>query len=196
VEESYLYNGDGTSTITKYIDPPLRERNFGVFAESMLHICVDAVCVMTMRDSSSRPVRKVFYDVDNRIIQRVLLRYDSAGRLIEEGEIESRDRVRSDFRNVYRYTDSDLPVEIEMYWANWGAVRKRLTYTEQGDLQQEERLQIAEGVFLPSQGPWANQYAYLYDERGNWIAKTHQIRKLDTNEITHTDETKRTLTYY
>jgi hypothetical protein len=38
VQQSYLYNGDGTSTVTLYIDPPLRYKNITVSADVMLHI--------------------------------------------------------------------------------------------------------------------------------------------------------------
>lgn len=90
VHESYLYHDDQTSAVTLYIDPPLRDKkNVAVSEDHMLHMSIDAVCIMTVRDSKSRPIKKVLYDADNRVIRRVLFRYDGDGRLLEEGEVES-----------------------------------------------------------------------------------------------------------
>jgi hypothetical protein len=37
----------------------------------MLHASLDAVAIMTSFDSSDRPIRKVLYDADDRVIRRV-----------------------------------------------------------------------------------------------------------------------------
>jgi hypothetical protein len=103
VQQSYLYNGDGTNTVTLYIDPPLRYKNITVSADVMLHISLDAACIMTIRDRAGRDMKKILCGSDYRVIERVLFRYDAAGRLVEEGEVESGSRLRADMRNLYEY---------------------------------------------------------------------------------------------
>lgn len=196
VQESYLYHDDGTSTATLYVHPPLRDRNVGVSAESMLHISTDAVCIMTLRDRGDRPIRKVLYDADNRVIQRVLFRYDAAGRLLEEGEAEPGGGLRADMRNLCRYDARGRCIETEIRWGPFGGRRKDMSYTEQGDLEEERIEPLSGGIDLFGTPPWSRQFGYEYDARGNWTSRTEQIRRLDTGLVTYTGATRRTLRYW
>jgi len=102
VFESVQYAADGTKTKTSYPTPldDTKRRTTGVCAESMLHLSIDAVVIMTVLDASDRPIRKVLYDGDDRVIRRVAFRYDTRGLLLEEGELVG-GSIRDDFRNVY-----------------------------------------------------------------------------------------------
>lgn len=86
VFESVLYAADGTKTETFYPTPldDTKRKTTGVCAESMLHLSIDAVVIMTVLDANDRPIRKVLYDDDDRVIRRVAFRYDACGMLLEE----------------------------------------------------------------------------------------------------------------
>jgi YD repeat-containing protein len=71
VRESYLHHEDGTSAVTRYISPPLRDTNVAASSEIMLHMSADAVCIMTVRDREDRPAKRVLYDADNRVMGAV-----------------------------------------------------------------------------------------------------------------------------
>jgi hypothetical protein len=78
VFESVQYAADGTKTKTSYPTPidDNQRKTAGVCAESMLHLSIDAVVIMTVFDATDRPIRKVLYDGDDRVIRRVAFRYD------------------------------------------------------------------------------------------------------------------------
>src|SRR5271157_2793423 len=179
VQESYLYKEDQTSAVTLYIDPPLREKNVAVSMESMLHMAIDAVCIMTVRNSNGRPIKKVLYDADNRVIRRVLFRYDGAGRLLEEGEVESGDRPRADVRNLYEYDVKGHCIEGKLHWGAFGGRRETRSYNELGDLKEERIVPLPGEVILHETIPWSTHYDYEYDSKGNWILRTEQVRRLD-----------------
>jgi hypothetical protein len=196
IQESHLYGEDGTSTVTLYIDPPLLHQNVSVLSEHMLHVSLDAACIMTMRDSAGTETKKVFYDSDNRVIKRVLFRYDAAGRLVEEGEVESGSRLRADMRNLYEYDRQGNRIAAEMHWGDLGGQRKTISYTELGDLKEVRIAPLAGEVDLGETAPWATHYSYEYDPRGNWTSRTEQIRRLDSGLVTHTGVMRRTLEYW
>ena len=196
VEESYLYHDDQTSAVTLYIDPLLRDKNVGVCLGSMLHMSIDAVCITTVRDSRNRPIKKVLYDADNRVIRRVLFRYDRAGQLVEEGEVEYGDRLRADMRNLYGYDGQGHLLEKEMYWGAFGGQRKTMSYNEMGDLKEEQVVPLPGEVVLHEEIPWSTHYSYEYDTQGNWTSRTEQTRRLDSGLVTHPGVTKRTLKYW
>jgi hypothetical protein len=102
VFESVQYAADGTKTKTSYPTPldDTKRRTTGVCAESMLHVSIDAVVIMTVLDASDRAIRKVLYDADERVIRRIAFRCDGRGLLLEEGELVG-GSIRDDFRNVY-----------------------------------------------------------------------------------------------
>jgi hypothetical protein len=196
VQQSYLYDDDGTSTVTVYVDPPLLYKNVTVSADVMLQISLDAACIMTIRDSVGRDVKKVLYDSDNRVIKRVLFRYDAAGRLVEEGEIESGSRLRADMRNLYKYDHQDNRIAAEMHWGDLGGQRKTMSYTEMGDLKEMRIAPLPTEIGLLETPPWSTHYSYEYDTQGNWTSRTEQTRRLDSGLVTHTGVTRRTLKYW
>ena len=171
-QESYQYKDDQTSVVTLYIDPPLRDmKNVAVSTDRMLHMSIDAVRIITMRDSKARPTEKVLYDIDNRVIRRVLFRYDGAGRLLAEGEAEPDERMRADMRNSYRYNASGRCIQALMRWGATGGQRKTMSYNDLGDLAEERVVPLPAEVALHEAAPWSTHYDYEYDTRGNWTSR-------------------------
>jgi hypothetical protein len=198
VQESYLYYDDQTSATTLYIDPPPGDQkaSVGMDIETMLHKSPDAVCIMTARDSGGRPVKEVLFDADNRVIRVARFRYDGAGRLLEEGEVESGDHVRADMRNLYRYDAAGHCIEAEMYWGAFGGQRKTMSYNERGDLKEERVAPLPAGANLFEVTPCSRHYDYEYDAHGNWTSRTEQVRTLDAGAPVRTEVAQRKLTYW
>jgi hypothetical protein len=197
VVESMQYAADGTKTKTLY--PAhlygTQTKTLGVAAEAMLHMSIDAVVIMTLLDASGRPIRKVLYDVDDRVIHRVAFRYDASGLLLEEGQLVG-GFIRDDFRNVYRYDALGRQVEVDQRWGDLGGHRRVYSYNERGDRVQEISEQN-EGLTWEDSGlrTWTQRFAYQYDDLENWIERTVET-------ISHTGETRvnmierRELSYY
>jgi len=194
--ESVRYSADGTCTTTAYPRPLTDEqrRNTSGSGESALHHSPDAVAVMTLLDAHGRPVRRVLYDTDDRVIRRVAFRYNPRGLLAEEGEIIA-GTIRPDFRNVYRYDDVNRMIEADRRWGDVGGMRRTFTYNERGDVI-EENLQPYPG--LPGTEhdlqPWAQRFSYRYDEPGNWIERRTET-VLHTGEARLSMVLRRTLRY-
>lgn len=197
VFESMRYAADGTKTKTSYPAPldETKRNTTGVAAESMLHLSLDAVAIMTVLDSSDRAIRKVLYDADDRVIRRIAFRYDGRGLLIEEGELIG-GSIRRDFRNVYLYDASSREIEVNRRWGDLGGSRRTFTYNDRGDVVQEtiEQEIALVGVDIESQ-TWTQRFAYQYDQYQNWIERT-------TETITSAGDARlsmverRQLTYY
>lgn len=196
VHESHLYFDDQTSAVTRYIDPPLRDTNVTVAAESMLSMAADAVCILTAFDRSGRPVKRVLYDADERVIRRVLLQYNQSGRLIEEGEVELGGGLNPDLRNSYRYDAEGRCVEVEMRWGAIGGRRQIKSYNERGDLKEERVLPLKPEIELFETAPWSTVYDYEYDTQDNWTLRSAQTRGAESTAIIHTDTTRRTFEYW
>jgi hypothetical protein len=197
VFESVQYGADGTKTKTSYPTPldDMQRRTISVFAESMLHVSIDAVIIMTVLDASDRAIRKVLYDSDDRVIRRIAFRYDARGLLLEEGELVG-GSIRDDFRNVYRYDALGRQIEADRRWGDMGGGRRSFAYNDCGDVVQEVIEQnmglMQEDIGVQS---WTERFAYQYDDYGNWIGRT-------TETIVHTGGSRvsmierRELTYY
>jgi hypothetical protein len=195
--ESVQYAADGTKTRTEYPTPlsETQRRQTGVCVEAMLHVSLDAVAIMTIADASDRPIRKVLYDADDRVIRRVGFRYCESGRLLEEGELVG-GRIRDDFRNVYRYDTAGRQVEVDRHWGDFGGSRRTFTYNERGDTLQES-IQPRAGLAELGPDPETRtlQFAYVYDDPGNWIERTTQTI-LATGDRRLTTVERRELIYY
>ena len=138
VFESIQYAADGTKTRTTYpatIEESKR-RMTSVAASAMLHVSLEAVAIMAVLYSSGLPIRKVFYDVDDRVIRRVAFRHDTGGLLLEEGEVID-GSIREDFRNIYRYDASGRQIEADQRWGDFGGSRRTFDYNEYGDKVRE-----------------------------------------------------------
>jgi hypothetical protein len=197
VFESVLYAADGTNTRTLY-PPPLDDTKrmmAGVGAESMLHVSIDAVVIMTVFDASERPIRKVFYDEDERVIRRVGFRYDARGLLLEEGELIG-GSIRDGFRNVYRYDDLERRIGADRQWGDLGSERRTFAYNDRGDVVQEV-IELRTGPMTDDVEPqaWTNRFSYRHDDYDNWIERTSETI-LPTGEARLSWIERRELTYY
>ena len=197
VFESVQYAADGTKTKTSYPTPldDNQRKIAGVCAESMLHLSIDAVVIMTVFDASDRPIRKVLYDGDDRVIRRVAFRYDPRGLLLEEGELVG-GSVRHDFRNVYRYDALGRLIEADRRWGDLGGARRTFAYNDRGDIIQEI-IEQNTGLMREDTGSqaWTQRFAYEYDGFDNWIERTTETI-LDTGEARVSMIDRRELTYH
>lgn len=170
--ESFLYASDGTKTQTTY-PPPLDDKermSTAVSSDAQLHLSVDAVVIMTVFDRMDRPLRKVLYDADDRVIRRTQFLHDQRGLLIEEGELVG-GRIRDDFRNIYRYDDLGRRIEADKSWG-FGAQRSIYVYNEHGDVVEERTEQRSElKLEHRAHESWTQRYQYEYDERQNWTVR-------------------------
>jgi hypothetical protein len=191
VFESVQYAADGTKTKTSYPTP--LGKNTSVDVESMLHLSIDAVIIMTILDVSDRPVRKVLYDRDDRVIQRVAFRYDARGLLLEEGELVG-GSIREDFRNVYRYDDTGRQIEADRRWG-FGGVRRTFVHNDRGDTVQEIIEQQSLIRECHGSQAWTERFAYQYDDYANWIERTTETIPA-TGESRLSMIERREITYY
>ena len=192
LEESYEYREDGSALHTSY---PRVSDGIGVALGGMLHMSGDAVRITATEDSQGRAIERVLYDADYRRIQRVLFLYDSAGRLVEEGEAYFDNRIRDDFRNCFRYDEQGRYTRIEMYTPA-GNTCQTMRYNEVGDLVERNNMTLPSDIDLFEQPPWTEYFSYTYDSRSNWI-KRELVHRLDgTGETPHRDELHRQVEYW
>jgi YD repeat-containing protein len=194
--ESYQYDLAGQKTVTVYPDPVLRGRtDVGVDIEAAFEISIEASSILTIFDERDRPVKRVFYDPNGTVDRRILMRYDAAGRLVEEGEREADGNIREDLRNSYRYDAAGRLTEKTIYRYAFGTHRKTFAYNDQGDLVEERHHRTAD---IDDQGcdqDWTTEYRYQYDDRGNWIEKVAET-VLPSGEPGVSTVERRHLNYY
>ncbi len=75
-------------------------------------------------------------------------------------------------RNLYRYDVQGHLVESEMYWGVFGGRRETMSYTELGDLKEEQVVPLPGEVVLHEEIPWSTHYSHEYDTQGNWTSRT------------------------
>lgn len=168
-EAAYWYHADGASTEIRYPDKSDgADAAAAIWADSMLEFSPDAVRIVTSRHRQDYPFERVFYDVDERPIQRVLFLYDDAGRLLEEGEAYWDDTVRNDFRALYRYDSQGRCIEKQIT-KPFHSERQATTYNEYGDAAEIRRTYLDTGIGLSPERPWACYFSYDYDAHHNWL---------------------------
>lgn len=196
--ESVRYAADGTKTETSYPIWPddIKRPTTVVSAGDAFHMSIDAVTIMTSFDMNGRPIRKVLYDEDDRVIRRVGFRYNERGLLIEEGELIA-GRIREDFRNFYKYDAAGREIEVDRRRGDGlGGERRTFTYNDRGDVVQEQ-IVVNDGMLseVAALREWTERFAYEYDLHGNWIERrTETILKTGGSGISTVD--RRELVYY
>ncbi len=194
--ESYHYDLTGNKTATVYPDPTLRDKgNIGVDVEAAFEISVEASSILTIFDEQGRPVKRVFYDPNGTVERRILIRYDAAGHLVEEGEREADGSIREDLRHVYRYDAEGRLIEKIMYLYAFGTHRKMFVYNQHGDVVEEGHQRTAGIVDPGGGGDWNVRYRYRYDSRGNWIERVAET-VLPTGEQRMSMVERRRIDYY
>ena len=180
VAESYRYDDDGSSTLTIIPRPVPQNLQVTVCADALLGYSLDAVRIVVRQDGFGRPRSRALYDIDGRIIRKVSFRYDAAGHLLEEGEINFEGAISQDFRDSYRYDAEGRCIEKEIHRGSISNRRSTMVYNQHGDLA-EESIEALPGSFdlsdsVPPQyrrpTSWSTHYSYEYDEYGNWTTRT------------------------
>ena len=168
--ESYQYDETGRKTLTVYPDPALRGK-LHTTVETAFETSADASSIVTHFDHQDRPLKRVFFDLNDRVERRILMRYDAAWRLVEEGESEGNGVIREDLRRLYRYDAEGRLIEKTMYYFLW-IYRLTFAYNDQGDMIEERHEHTGGGVTEESDcREWKTQSRYQYDDRGNWIER-------------------------
>src|SRR4030095_1896992 len=124
VAESYTYADDGGVGVTIIPTAGPRHVQVAVDADAMLRFSLDAVRVVVRHDRYGRPWWRALYDIDDRIIRKVMFRSDAAGQLIEEGEVNFEGAISQDFRDMYRYDAEGRCIEKEVHR---GGISNRLS---------------------------------------------------------------------
>lgn len=167
--ESYEYDGTGRKRATVYPDPALRGK-MSVSVEAVFKMSPEASAIRTAFGPEERPVEREFYDLNGRVERRILMQYDSAGRLVVEGEAEGGNTIREDLRQVYRYDAEGRLIERTMYYYGLFTELTTFSYNDLGDII-EERHQHTEASTLSGDQDWKIQSRYQYDDRENWIER-------------------------
>ena len=96
VFESMQYAADGTKTRTTYQTPlnDTQRKTRSIAVGSMLHTSLEAVIIMAALDANDRPMRRVFYDSDNRV-NKFTYQYDDYGNWIKRTGTDDRQEPRS-----------------------------------------------------------------------------------------------------
>jgi hypothetical protein len=170
VYELYQYDETGRKTVTVYPDPALRGK-LHTTVETAFETSADASSIVTHFDHQDRPWKRLFYDLNGRVERRILMRYDAAGRLVEDGEGEAEGIIREDLRRLYGYDAEGRLIETTMYYYGLWMYRTTFGYNDQGDII-EERHQHTGGIIEESgERDWKTQSRYQYDDRGNWTER-------------------------
>jgi hypothetical protein len=128
--------------------------------------------------------------------RRIVLRYDGAGKLEEEGEWDSLGGIRDDLRRVFRYDSAGRVVEQEQTLHHYfmGTHRRSFEYNDRGDVS-EERHHRASEIPEPRDQRWVVRYRYQYDARGNWVERVAETI-VDEGSSTGSIVERRRLDYY
>jgi YD repeat-containing protein len=135
-----------------------------------------ATSITTVCDEQDRPSEALFHDSQHRLLSRVTLRYDDAGRMVEESqtaELESTFPPGMDARlnpaqlqtlkamvgeggqrwkRVHRYDAEGRRVETLIRLGALGGSRRRMTYNQLGDLSEEESAFDSKELSIDDQG--------------------------------------------
>jgi hypothetical protein len=192
--ESYQYAAAGRKTCTVYPDP-VPPGNIGVDMEAAFDISVEASSILTIFDERDRPVKRVFYGPNDVVERRVLMRYDTGGRLVEKGECEAEGIIREDLRHLYRYDVEGRLVEKTMYYYGLWTYWKTFVYNDQGDVVEERHRRTGGMVEEGGDQDWKTLSRYQYDDRGNWVERVAET-VLRTGDRTLSMIERRSLNYY
>ena len=190
MHESYTYNYDGSVLHTLY---PQLPQGCGVAEDARLYMSADATCITSLQDSGGKTIERVLYDADNRIILRVLFRYNTEGFLEMEGEALVDGGISDHFRNSYSYDVGGRVATIERS-TSFGTLRQTMTYNAFGDMT--ERQNVRSNMIPDEEPAWMECFSYTYDKRGNWIKRGLIHRLIDTGYTSHTGEHNRKIEYW
>jgi YD repeat-containing protein len=226
VVESRGRDERGRKTRTRHVDaPPKGAATYQVEGSDAAYPAQGATAITTVYDDREQPVEILFQDAEQRLVNRVELLYDDAGRLIEETQHpplpagilekmgpEQIEAVQALFvglwKRRHRYDAQGRRVETTTDFGPLGGERMTLAYNEHGDEVERIVVQFTRELSLdekgrpiePDQPPVERRVEvrleYQYDERGNWIEQVVSSRQKPDEAFTVTDTERRTVAYY
>ncbi len=221
VAETYSYDAAGLKTHTRHLESDICANVFwAVEGTDACFAARGAVAITTLFDAHDRPVTALFIDQADHIVNRVNLRYDEAGNLIEEQGIKETDEPllleltrlpgASDgsTRRFFRYDERGRRIEIVAPSGPLGVHRKVIAYNEQGDksrvisTDQDREYEIDEEGHISNvpirvdvHESWT-RFRYHYDAQGNWVEQLIEGRSDAAKEWVVDNITHRTIAYF
>ena len=224
--ESYEYDGAGRKKKTFFVDEASRHalNAWGVEGTDAAYGAQGAATIITFYDERDQPGEVVFLDSDSQELTRVELRYDEAGRLVEEVQSKytlpaemlacfdeaQKETVRAAFsaRRTHRYDELGRRVQTRLQMGPLGGDAKTVIHNDYGDPireitehEQREYGMDDEGHFSPAPTKETvhrseARFLYEYDASGNWVVKIVEGRGGDNQEFTRSSMERRTITYF
>lgn len=137
-----------------------------------------AASMTTVYDRHDRPVETVFHDSQNRVLSRFTLRYDEAGRLVEEAQISvieealpsemlamlntaQTERVKASFgfgesrqrwRRLHRYDDEGHRIETVSRMGIFDNELKKMAYNQYGDVSETQSTRDSTEISIDDEG--------------------------------------------
>jgi hypothetical protein len=137
-----------------------------------------ATSMTTVYDDHDRPVETLFHDSQRRILSRVTLHYDDAGRVVEESQTTEMEEAlptemldqlnpaqlqsikavfglgegRQKWTRVHRYDDEGRRIETVFHFGTLGGERKTMAYNDHGDLSEEKSYRARNELSFDDQG--------------------------------------------
>jgi YD repeat-containing protein len=226
VVESRGRDERGRRTRTRYVDaPPGGATAYQVEGTDSAYMAEGAAAITTNYDDRGQPVETLFHDAEQRLVNRVELVYDEAGRLIEEAQHpalpaglleklgpEQIEAVQALFvglwKRRHRYDVDSHRVETTTDFGPLGGERMTLAYNEHGDEVERILVEFTRELSLDEKGrpvepeqPPAERRSeirleYQYDEHGNWTEQAVSSRQKPDEAFTVTNTERRTVAYY
>jgi len=217
VAESYGYDATGLKTQTRHLES--EECGSGFWGIEGTDASLDArgaVAITTFFDAEDRATTALFRDRSDLIVNRVDLRYDDAGNLIEEeamseplppGLAKLAGLGNEPMRRLFRYDERGRRIEMTIPFGPLGARKLVTSYNEHGDesrafsYEEDREYEIDEGghsstapVRVNVRRSWT-RLSYRYDLHGNWIDQFVEGRTDADEEFFVSNRTYRTITY-
>ena len=222
IADSYSYAAGRLEIHTRYLETETCAHTFwDVEGTDAFFPSCGAVAITTFFDARERPTTTLFLNQRGEILNRVLLRYDEAGNVIEEEAMpdpEEAGRRPEDIvipglagqpqRRFFRHDHHGRRIEIIIPHRLLGECRTSTIYNEQGDESFKTSLDLDRAYEVNADGCVAKipfrevvrqcstRIHYQYDVRGNWLERVvHGRSGADTEWVVETI-VHRTLTYF
>jgi YD repeat-containing protein len=215
IAESYGYDAIGLKTHTRHLDVEAQPCGYWNIDGTDAHFeARGAVGITTFFDADGRATTALFRDRLGHIVNRVDLRYDAHGKLLEEESMGSPLPPGLDthpllvvepMRRLFKYDEHGRRVETIRPCGTLGATitltsynqhgDESLTFTEDVDADQLHTERDRTSGRLSDHGSCV-RFSYTYDLNGNWITQELEGRIAPDKDFALTDRTYRAITYF
>jgi len=193
VVETYEYAPDGSKKKTVQLGPSPANCSFQVEGGEAGYPAPGAVAMVTLYTTTGKPLETQFLDENGSIVNRIVLRYDERGLVVEESSIQSAnsmlaripvdqmdpgqiEMLRSVFANaartLYHYDERGRRIKKETtMFGGMMETTEAISYNESDDPVShafEEHNKTGE----PSSRRFESRTLYEYDSHGNWLIKS------------------------